>query len=884
MTTKPSTSGGSARAAVLLAALCLLASSGCTRNFWREYADWEVYNLVRSASKDPRWALTDYSITIDPRSRLFDAYSPDRPPMPPDDPEAHNKLHCVDCKLGFPCWHQNGDLRDVEPRTWHDYLPKANENEVLLNRRTALELGLLHSPDYQEQLETLYLSALDVTFERFRFDTQFFGGGSTFYTADGSVRGGGSSASTLATSSTFQGRPLQVRKVTASGGQLIVGMANSLVWQFSGPNDYGANTILDFSIVQPLLRASGRQVVLERLTRVERGLLANLRAMELYRRGFYIDVLTGASNVNGPTRQGGFFGGAGLENFAGVGGGGFGRVGGFGGGSVAALGGSGAGAQQAGGLIGLMQQSIVIQNIESNVAGLRDSLAQLEAAYDAGRIDKFQVDLARQNLYLLQSTLLNSRANYQLQLDSFKSSLGLPPTLRVKIDDPLLERYQLIDPRLMARQNRLTDLLDEMRDPDRIAPLDLVREDQQRVEQARQEAAGQIAVVEADLERLERSLPDRGRSLRDLSSRDAVTEGLVEPSIYDQGAFQNRVRETKADFAGLLERFQQTTANLEQLAAEPIDDAELLRKRLIEEATRLSAHLGDLLLIQARARLDAAQLIPVRMTPEAAVKVASLNRLDWMNARLGLIESWRLVEFNANALRSQLNVIFSGDLQTTNNNPVQFRSSTGRLRVGVEFDAPLTRISERNIYRQSLIEYQQARRAYMAFRDRVSLNLRNRVRQIELNQLNFETRRAAVQVAISQVELTRLRLDEPPQPGETTTLGNTTARDLIDSLNNLTSAQNDFLSVWVNYEVQRLGLDFELGTMLLDERCNWVDPGPIVYREDDPELAGDPERELPPENVELESIGNIDSLPESSDVIDRRASVPLDSMKLIPGR
>jgi hypothetical protein len=134
----------------------------------------------------------------------------------------------------------------------------------------------------------------------------------------------------------------------------------------------------------------------------------------------------------------------------------------------------------------------------------------------------------------------------------------------------------------------------------------------------------------------------------------------------------------------------------------------------------------------------------------------------------------------------------------------------------VQFDAPLTRLAERNVYRQSLIEYQQARRNYYQFRDGVYQGLRNTLRQVNLNEINFELRRAAVLVAIAQVDLTQLRLYEPPQPGAEAVFSNTTARDLVQSLTDLLNVQNDFLSVWVNYEVQRLSLDYDLGIMQVD--------------------------------------------------------------------
>jgi hypothetical protein len=50
---------------------------------------------------------------------------------------------------------------------------------------------------------------------------------------------------------------------------------------------------------------------------------------------------------------------------------------------------------------------------------------------------------------------------------------------------------------------------------------------------------------------------------------------------------------------------------------------------------------------------------------------------------------------------------------------------------------------------------------------------------------------------------------------------------VVTALGDLQDAQNDFLSVWVNYEVQRLNLDLDLGTMRLDAEGIWLDPGPM---------------------------------------------------------
>ena len=69
------------------------------------------------------------------------------------------------------------------------FLPLDEEGVLVLNADTAVRIALLQSPEYQRQREQLYLSALDVSSERFRFDTQFFGGARSFLTMDGRRRG-----------------------------------------------------------------------------------------------------------------------------------------------------------------------------------------------------------------------------------------------------------------------------------------------------------------------------------------------------------------------------------------------------------------------------------------------------------------------------------------------------------------------------------------------------------------------------------------------------------------------------------------------------------------------------------------------------------------------
>ncbi len=806
------------RIILLLLAVCTL---GCRPpSFYRRQADRDANCMVDLKSAAVGVTPGEYRIDIDPRSRMYDPNNPDCEPMPPDDPTSHQLMECVDCKKGEKCWECLPQTPFVENPGWLEHLPYDEHGQIVLDLQGAVELALLESPRYQSELEELYLSALDVTFERFRFDTQFFGSSSIFFTADGKERSGtGSPSSLLEVSPSTSGNRLRAQKLTATGGQLAVGLANSLVWQFAGPDDYSSNTILDFSLIQPLLRASGRGRVLERLTITERSLLANVRQMERFRRNFYVSVFSGRDPGQGASRRGGFFGGSGLEGFSGVGGGGFGRVGGAGNGNF--FGGNGgntggAGAQGAGGYLGLLQSVQVLRNQRSNVAALRDSVLQLQASNEAGRIDRFQVDLARQALFNAQSQLLSSENAFESSLDNFKVAIGLPPELNIKVSDPMIHRLNLLDPDLETLQQQVADLLLKLR---QLRADQKVADDEHELAislaestQIKTKAQQRLVAVQADFKRLEAMLPKRREQLSRLANRPEVQAANIDPTLFSSEQLVKRVDKRQTELHSLEEQLSRTFEQLDQLS-ESAQTSPVILDGLITTLSKLSGQLLELSLAQASARLDAINFSPVDLTSEQALAIASNFRRDWKNARASLVDAWRLIYFNANDLQSNLDLVFSGDLGNVGNNPFRFRDTRGRLRVGLEFDAPLTRLAERNVYRQSLIEYQQARRNYYQFRDRVYQGLRNTLRQIRLNEVNFELRRAAVQVAISQVDLTQLRLSEPPRPGETSQFGSTTARDLVQSLSDLLNVQNDFLSVWVNYEVQRLNLEVDLGVM-----------------------------------------------------------------------
>jgi hypothetical protein len=288
------------------------------------------------------------------------------------------------------------------------------------------------------------------------------------------------------------------------------------------------------------------------------------------------------------------------------------------------------------------------------------------------------------------------------------------------------------------------------------------------------------------------------------------------------------IRSLPESLQDLAARFARAAGELENLrnqlqTANPSEVAD----GLVDLSSELSAMVQEASLVQARARVESVVLKPFKLSVDEAVEIARANRLDWMNARAALVDAWRLIQFNADALQSDMSVIFSGDMGTLGRNPFKFRSETGSLRVGVQFDPPLTRLRERNNFRAQLIEYQQDRRQIIQFEDQVRQSMDAVVRQLTQLELNQEIQRQAVVIAIRRVDQTLESLREPPAPSEPgqpqAQLGETVAENLLSALEDLGGAQSNFMSVWLAHYAARMGLMRDLGIMRLDENNMWID-------------------------------------------------------------
>ncbi len=190
-----------------------------------------------------------------------------------------------------------------------------------INMQQAMMMALMNARFYQYNLEQVYLMALPVTLQRFAFEPQFYaglgqvtgvpqngsGGGGSFPPTPGVSAGSGVSfnyATRYGPSGQLStlnlGTVAGFGKLFSSGGQLLMGFANEVAFNFLSKNPAQPTVIsaLPISFVQPLLRGGGRAVILEPLTQAERNLLYAVRSFALFRQQFFVVTLTGGTIQN----------------------------------------------------------------------------------------------------------------------------------------------------------------------------------------------------------------------------------------------------------------------------------------------------------------------------------------------------------------------------------------------------------------------------------------------------------------------------------------------------------------------------------------------------------------------------------------------------------
>ena len=684
--------------------------------------------------------------------------------------------------MNFPDGHRNTKYwskiptaNQIESPVWLDHLPRGPDGQIKLTQELSVDLALLHSRDYQTQFESVYLSALTLTGNEFEFATQWVAGTGAQYTATGADLGG--NRLLQVTDRLGLGRRL------AGGGQLATNVLNSFFWDF-GTNTAGSNGLFVTSFTQPLLRGAFRHVRLETLTQAERNLLYDVRDFARFRRQFYLNTSSA--------------------------------------------------------FLSLLTQVQSIRNAKVNIASLQLNLIENQELREMRMVSQIQVDQIFQEYQNGRLALLFAEQNLAASLDQFKFQLGLPSWVPFEIDESLLGQFELVDPRLVDVQHETQRLYERLlrytpteNTRSEIPPYQVLVDAYEDYLKLHDQAAELLPDIKRDLQkwqaRLEATDPARlsqndqidHKQQADLAARIASTLSVLETGFEKRVQFDRALKksiEKYHDKPSLIDHVQnekeKEDGNLE--AQKP----EMIAWRILYKAIGgpLREETSNLYIAQTQIRLFLIDIDKLEIDQKAAVTFAHQNRLDQMNREAQVMDAFRKIEVAADALQSELNVTGQLGLGTdpSKNNAFRLDSSANTYRVGVQFDGPLNRLNERNVYRATQIAYQQATRNYVAGKDTIANEVRSSLRQIELRRLNFQIARQQLVAATRQVDQAQIALRSSFEANTNLT------RDLLQSLQVLLNTKNNLIFNWIDYKIAKIRIFTVLELLYLDDNGIWI--------------------------------------------------------------
>ena len=801
---------------IKLCAIALICGllHGCNRTKYRRAADSESYCLINSRQVDPRWEVPKRPVEPQKVSRMYFAAEQDCGPKPQDDIAAKRYMNYPGCFNNTKYYSKIGDKYYTENPIWMDSLPRDEEGKIELTQLLAMDLALLHSRDYQTQFESVYLTALDLSGNRFEFDTQWFGGVGARFTATGEDLGDARFLDVTA-------NRLGFTKSLPGGGQFATSILNNLFWDFGSSGIQGGSAALVTTFTQPLLRGAFRHVRLEDLTQSERNLLYSVRDFARFRRLFYVDVAAGYLNL--------------LTRLQGI------------------------------------------RNSRSNVENLRQKVVEYGVYVQLEIQSQVERDQVFQQYQSGRSSLLGSEQGFAEALDDYRFELGLPSWVPLELDESLLDQFELVNPEVVSLQDSAQELFISLMQylPPVKAPRAELQSKFDEYAKIQDRVETFVPEVEAELKRWTHRLEavdldslsqdDRLDMKQQISFAQDVDELLVEMKLAlgNRAKFDANLQELidAASVEGLQEPAKQTRGDDEETPMTPSEQAwDALQDAI---GIRLRSELADIYLAQTLVRLFLIDIEPHELKQETAITYAHLNRLDIMNSKATVMDAFRKTEVAADALESDLSVTGGITLGSdpSHNNAFRFDSSANRYRVGVEFDGPLNRLNERNAYRATQIDYQRVSRSFVADKDRVANEVRSILRKLELSRLNFQIARQTLVAATRQVDLAQIDLRRSSAANSNLTIL------LLAAIDGQLDARNSLIANWIQYRIQKMQLFAALEMLYLDEAGQWIneDTGLEVLAEFD---AVD--SEYFPRHFLEETTG-------SKDQVSEEVEIPLDS-------
>lgn len=213
---------------------------------------------------------------------------------------------------------------------------------------------------------------------------------------------------------------------------------------------------------------------------------------------------------------------------------------------------------------------------------------------------------------------------------------------------------------------------------------------------------------------------------------------------------------------------------------------------------------------------------PFELAELMALRLAIDNRLD-LRVLIGrVLDAQRSATIAADQLRADLTLLGSGaagerrTIGSASSPNSIVRPDEGSYSALLTLDLAIERTFERNVYRGSLIGFEQAVRDVQELEDQIKLAVRTGLSALLESRESFRIQAEAVQLAERRVMSTNLFLEA----------GRAEIRDLLEAQEALVSAQNALTAAFVNYRVGELNLQRDLGVLQVDEQGIWQEYSP----------------------------------------------------------
>ncbi len=412
-----------------------------------------------------------------------------------------------------------------------------------------------------------------------------------------------------------------------------------------------------------------------------------------------------------------------------------------------------------------------------------------------------------------QASLLSAQAHLQSSLDGFKIGLGLPTELDVRMDDSVLDQFELNDERLdTIRTGSTPSYSNSCRTKSCHVPSWLTRRVRSspllaELEQVHDQVVAELVKWRAKLAATEKagfSGPDAAHNKEIFQREDALSRKIQ--TVLDET--DQNIDDNQDKLASFLAKLDST----------PGDEASNTLRKLVSKELR--SRLSEIFVAQTQTRVFLIAFPPVDLTVNQAIQIALGNRLDLQNALAQVTDAWRNVEVDANALQGILNFVYNGSFNEAPGHAGLFRfdAASSIQTFGLQFDAPINRRAERNQYRADQIQYQRDRRAYMLARDTVVQQIRLDMRQLVLAAADVRDQSRADHHRVA-----------PARAGRVRTFGHRTDATAPVTLNSVATlwqrvltARNALISTWVSYETSRMSLYRDFDLMDIDSNGVWT--------------------------------------------------------------